>query len=59
MEVILVPTWAQVRSSDIERTFDTWEDLRPEDGFPLGARRYYHFFVSPHETVLFSDRDES
>jgi hypothetical protein len=46
MEVVLVPNWVQERSSGFQQTLDTWIDPYPDEGFPEGARRYYHFYVS-------------
>lgn len=59
MEVILVPAWAQDSSPGIERTLQTWERLYPEDGFPPGAKRYYHFYVSICDISLLPEWTES
>jgi hypothetical protein len=46
MEIVLMPTWAQERSPGFQRTLDTWIHPYPDEGFPEGAKRYYHFYVS-------------
>ncbi|KAF9512962.1 hypothetical protein BS47DRAFT_1393706 [Hydnum rufescens UP504] len=46
IEVIFVPSWAQTPlPSAVEGTARFWQQPCPEDGFPRGARRYYHLFV--------------
>ncbi|KAF9503402.1 hypothetical protein BS47DRAFT_1402437 [Hydnum rufescens UP504] len=48
IEVIFIPSWAQTPlPSAVEGTARFWQQPCPEDGFPRGARRYYHLFVRP------------
>lgn len=49
LEVVFVPDWAQKSlPADIRDSADYWASPESDDGFPPGARRYYHFFVSTH-----------
>ncbi|KAF9503197.1 hypothetical protein BS47DRAFT_1369720 [Hydnum rufescens UP504] len=48
IKVIFIPSWAQTpQLPAVEGTARFWQEPYPEDGFPRGARHYYHFFVHP------------
>ncbi|KAF9509267.1 hypothetical protein BS47DRAFT_1365380 [Hydnum rufescens UP504] len=55
IEVVFIPSWAQTPLLPaVEGTARFWQEPYPEDGFPKGARRYYHFFVCPTPPPILS-----
>ncbi|KAF9502981.1 hypothetical protein BS47DRAFT_1369881 [Hydnum rufescens UP504] len=55
IEVVFIPSWAQAPLPlAVEGMARFWQEPYPEDGFPKGARRYYHFFVHPTPPPILS-----
>ncbi|KAF9504716.1 hypothetical protein BS47DRAFT_1401107 [Hydnum rufescens UP504] len=55
IKVVFVPSWAQTPLPPaVEGMARFWQEPYPEDGFPKGARCYYHFFVHPTPPPILS-----